>query len=156
MTFPCGFFDGAAAEKIGGSGFVIYLNDSHFFSLSMGCGCSTNTRVDLLALWAVLRVSLMMGLPIHLIFGDSMVIISWLNRLSALDVPALMHWCDDIRNMLHFAPRVILKHIFHEHNSMADGLSKQALKLDMGYGTFSETMDGMVINYSQFVLFQCC
>ena len=38
--FPCGFFDGATAESIGGSGFVIYINDSHFYSFSMGCGSS--------------------------------------------------------------------------------------------------------------------
>ena len=95
----------------------------------------------------------MMGLPIHLIFGDSMVIISWLNRLSALDVPSLMHWCDDIRNMLQIVPPVIFKHIFREHNSLADDLSKQALNLDMGYGTFFESLDGMVIEHGQFVLF---
>ena len=124
MAFPCGFFDGAAAEKIGGSGFVIYLNDAHFYSFSMGCGCSTNTREELLALWAVLRVSLMMGLPIHMIFGDSLVIISWLNRISVLYVPSLMHWCDEIINMLQMAPPVIFKQIFREHNSLADGLSK--------------------------------
>ena len=29
-VFPCAFFDGAAAEKIGGAGYVIYLNDNHF------------------------------------------------------------------------------------------------------------------------------
>ena len=54
-AFPCGFFDGAAAEKIGGSGFVIYINDTHFFSFSMGCGSSTNTRAELLALWEFLE-----------------------------------------------------------------------------------------------------
>ena len=43
--------------------------------------------------------------------------------------------------------------IFHEHNSQADGLSKHALKLDMGCGTFSEILDGMVINHGQLVLF---
>ena len=90
-AYPCGFFDGASTENIGGLGFVIYLNDTHFFSFYMGYGCITNTRAELLALWAVLRVSLMMGLPMRLIFGDSMVIISWLNRLFALDVPSLMH-----------------------------------------------------------------
>ena len=95
----------------------------------------------------------MMGLPMHLIFGDSMVIISWLNRISAIDVPYLMHWCDDIRNMLQIAPPVIFKHIFREHNSHEDGLSKQALKLDIGCGTFSEILDGMVINHGQLVLF---
>ena len=75
-VFPCGFFDGAAGNNLGGPRFVIYLNDKHYFSFSLGCGCSTNTRVELLVLWAILRVSLLMGLTIHLIFGDSMVIIS--------------------------------------------------------------------------------
>jgi hypothetical protein len=41
-----------------------------------------------------------MGLPIHLIFGDSMVIIYWINRLTALEIPTLMHWCDEINYML--------------------------------------------------------
>ena len=122
--FPCGFFDSVAAMNLGGAGFVIYLNETHYFSFSMGCGCSTNTRAELLALWVVLRVSLMMGLPIHLISGDSMVIISWLNRLSALDIPTLMHWCDDIKNMLQLVPPMIFKHIFREHNMLVDGLSK--------------------------------
>ena len=112
MAFPCGYFDGAATDNIGGSGFVIYLNEHHFFCFSIGCGHGTNTKVELLASWAVLRVSQMMGIPIHLIFGDSLVIISWLNRSSALDVPSLMHWCKDIRNLLLLAPRVIFKHIF--------------------------------------------
>ena len=95
----------------------------------------------------------MMGLPTHLIFGDSMVIISWLNGLSTLDIPSLMHWCDEINNMLQLVPPVIFKHIYREHNMLADGLSKQALKLNMGYGTFFETLDGKVIEQGQFMLF---
>ena len=94
-----------------------------------------------------------MGLPIHMIFGDSLVIISWLNRLFALDIPSLRHWCDDIRLMLHLDPPVIFKHIFREHNSLADELSKRALNLEMGYGSFSESMDGLVIEQGHFMLF---
>ena len=131
---------------------MIYLNENHYFSFSLGCGCSTNTRAELLALWAVLRVSLMMGMPTHLIFGDSMVIISWLNELSSLDIPSLMHWCDEINNMLQLVPPVIFKHIYREHNMMVDGLSKQGLKLNIGYGTFFETLDGKVIEHGQFML----
>ena len=48
--FPCAFFDGAAANNMGGAGFVIYLNDNHYISFSLGCGCITNTRAELLAL----------------------------------------------------------------------------------------------------------
>ena len=80
-SFPCGYFDGAAAEYIGGVGFVIFINDSHFFSFPMGCGSSTNTRAKILAIWALLRVGLLMGIPLRLIYGDSMVIIYWLNKI---------------------------------------------------------------------------
>ena len=151
--FPCGFFDGASAEHMGGAGFVIFLNNDNLFSFSMGCGSSSNTRAELLALWAILRVSKLMGLPMHSIFGDSLVTISWLNRHSSLNVPSLNHWCDDIRSMLLHAPLVIFKHIYREHNSMADGLSKQALKLDMGSRIFSESLEGLIIDQGQFMLF---
>ena len=153
MKYPCGFFDGAAAGNIGGVGFVIHLNDDYCISFSLGCGSSSNTRAELLALWAILRVSKLMGLPMHSICGDSLVIISWLNRLATLNVPSLNHWCDDIHSMLLFAPHVIFKHIYHEHNTRADGLSKQALKMDMGVGFFSESLDGMIIDHGHFNLF---
>ena len=132
---------------------MIFINDSHFFSFSMGCGRSTNTRAELLALWAILRVGILMGIPMKLIYGDSMVVISWLNRISALDVPSPMHWCSDIRYMIHLAPSVIFKHTFREHNSLADELSKKALLLDMGFVSFTETLDGLVINQGSLDLF---
>ena len=81
-------------------------------------------------------IGLLMGLPLQLIYGDSMVIISWLNRISALDVPSLMHWCSDIRYMIHLIPPVNIKHTFREHNSLADELSKKDLHLDMGFVSF--------------------
>ena len=115
-VFPCVFFDGAAAEKIGGAGYVIHLNDNHYFSFSLGCGCSTNTRAELLALWVVLRVSLIMGLPTHLIFGDSMVIISWLNGLSTLDISPLMHWCHtNMDSQVQFHKCQVVLHLVLPH-----------------------------------------
>ena len=89
----------------------------------------------------------------QLIYGDSMVIISCLNRISALDVPSLMHWCSDIRYLIHLTPPVIFKHTFREHNSLADELSKRALQLDMGFVSYSETLDGLVINQGSLALF---
>ena len=153
ISYPCGFFDGATAGNIGGAGFVIHLNATYFISFSLGCGRSTNTRFELLALWAILKVNKLMGIPMHLIFGDSLVIISWLNRLASLNVPSLSHWCDDILSMLRFTPSVIFKHIYREHNKQADGLSKQAMKMDMGFGFFSKSLDGMIIDHGQFKIF---
>ena len=94
-----------------------------------------------------------LAVPIQLIYGDSLIVISWLNRLLALDVPSLMHWCKDIRYSIHMAPQVIFKHVFREHNSLEDGLSKKALNLDLGHGNSSEFLDGKAINEGHFVLF---
>ena len=130
------FFDGAAADDLGGADFVLHLSDSHFLSFSLGCGKSTNTRVELLALWALLVVSKLLGIPLLTIYGDSLVIINWANKLSSLDSPSLKHWCKDITSLTHFFSPLTLNHIYHENNQQADSLSKKALVLDPGIGNF--------------------
>ena len=55
--------------------------------------------------------------------------------------------------MMRLAPLVSYNHIFREHNTLADGLSKKALNMDMGIGHFSETMDGLIIGEGFFSLF---
>ena len=44
ISYPVGFFDGAAASKIGGASITLSLNLSHVFHIKLGCGASTNTR----------------------------------------------------------------------------------------------------------------
>lgn len=153
LIFPCGFFDGAAAGNLGGAGFVIHLSGSHCMNFSLGCGGSTNTRSELLALWALLAVSEHMEIPLLTIFGDSLVIISWSNMTTSLNSPNLSHWCEDIRFMLQSIPSVTFKHIYREHNQQADSLSKKAISLDTGFGNFLESVDGMIIDHGNFQLF---
>ena len=132
---------------------MIYISETHYYSFSVGCGTCTNTRAELLALWSVLRVCLLMGFPIHMIFGDSMVVISWVNRLYTLKILTLKHWCEEIFAMLQLVPPVTFNHIFREHNMLADDLSKKALKLEMGSGYYSEFLDGLMIGEGHFTLF---
>ena len=86
MKFPMTFFYGAATESIGGAGICIWLNEQHFFSIKLGCGGSTNTRSELLALWASLYIAKDIGLPYLHIFGDSTMIINWEKGESTLDM----------------------------------------------------------------------
>ena len=44
MVYPYGFFDGAFANKVGGVGYCLYLNESHSFEFALGVGYSTNTK----------------------------------------------------------------------------------------------------------------
>ena len=152
-VFPVAYFDGAAQNNMGGAGFVIYISETHYLCFSVGCGLSSNTRAELLALWSVLRVCMLMGLPVHMIFGDSMVVISWVKKLSTLNIPSLKHWCDDIFSMMLLAPPVSFNHIYRELNMLADDLSKKALKMNLGLGYFSEYLDGLVIGEGTFSLF---
>ena len=91
MVFPCGFFDGASANNLGGVGFSLYLNESHIFEFALGVGDRTNTKAELLGLWALLHTSHMMGIPLSDIFYHSLVIIKWEKGSTALSPPELFH-----------------------------------------------------------------
>ena len=153
ISYPCGFFDGAVADEFGGAGFVLHLSDSHFLVFSLGCGKITNTRAELLSLWALLVVSKILGIPLQTIYGDSLVIINWANKLSSLDSPSLKHWCEDIRSLIQIFSPLTLNHIYREHNQQADSLSNKALVLDPSIGNFSEFMEGMISDHGNFQLF---
>ena len=116
ISYPCGFFNVVSADDLGGVGFVLHLSDSHFLGFSLGCGKSTNTRAERLALWALLVVSKLLGIPLLTIYGDSLVIINWANKTTYLDSPSLRHWCEDIRSLIQNFSPLTLNHIYHEHN----------------------------------------
>ena len=151
--YPYGYFDGAVAKNKGGARFVLHINSTHSVHFSLGCGKCTNTKSELMALWALLTVTKFMGVPILSIFGDSLVIITWATGKSTLNLPHLSHWSDETRDLLQSFPGMIMKHVFREHNQTADSLSKKALTLDSGYGTFIEVMNDITIDHGIFRLF---
>ena len=63
------------------------------------------------------------------------------------------HWCIRVEQLLATFDHLRINHIFREHNMLADGLSKKALKLEVGTRHFSETLDGKVIGDGHFSLF---
>ena len=44
LSFPMGFFDGAAIETFGGAVVYILISESHQLHIILGCGIGTNTR----------------------------------------------------------------------------------------------------------------
>ena len=116
LAFPYGFFDGAATNYKGGEGFYLALNESHSFEFAMWAGICTNTKAELMALWALLTVANRMGIPLLNIFGDSTVIINWENYQDSLDSPCLSHWCMDTKRLMSFFSILPIKHTYQEHN----------------------------------------
>ena len=90
----------------------------------MGCGEGSNTRAELLALWGLLKFYFMKDTLSFQVIGDSRVISDREDEIYSLQVSILDHWCHKTRRMLECFNMFSIKHIFKEHNSLADNLSK--------------------------------
>ena len=153
INYPCGFFDGAFAKGIGGVGFCLLLSQTHTFEFSLGTGMGTNTKVELIGLWALLHTTQMMGIPMLNVLGDSLVIINWENGIASLSPPNLHHWCRDIRKLISCFHELSFCHIYREYNQIADRLSKRALTLAPRIGECSEFFDGHLVSHDMIELF---
>ena len=94
-----------------------------------------------------------MGIPMLNIFGDSTVIINWANYQASLDSPCLSHWCMDTKCLMSFFSNLSIKHTYREHNQRTDSLSKEALALAPGCGSFSKFYDGFSVMNDTFKLY---
>ena len=138
---------------MGGAGICIFLNKDHFFEFALGLGTSTNTKAELLGLWALLHVAQVMGLPTLNIFGDSSVIISWVNGFNALAPPELSHWCRAIRHLCSCFSNLSFSHFYREYNQIVDCQSKVALCLPPGTCIFSEYFEDLLVLHDTLMLF---
>jgi ribonuclease HI len=79
---PWAYFDGASQNdgQTCGGGAVLHLSDAHFFNLKLGLGPGTNNYAELMALKLLLNFAGEKGIRSIQIFGDSMVVINWVNK----------------------------------------------------------------------------
>ena len=153
MIFPCGYIDGASNCKAAGAGFFIFLNDCHHLEFMLGVGHGTNTKAELLSLWAILYTSQMMGIPSSQIYGDSLVIINWVKGSTALSPTDLVHWCRETKKLFTRFQALSITHIYREHNRLADRLSKDALLFPQGKCSYKEFYEDHLISQDLFKLF---
>ena len=65
------------------------IRGEHIFEMWMGCGCGTNTRAEILALWGLLYFALQKGIFELHVYGDSKVLNDWVNDEVILQVAIL-------------------------------------------------------------------
>ena len=88
-----GLFYGATQDGICGVGGLLKLNEEDMFSLKLNCVCGTNTIVELLALWCLVKFASMLGIDTLHSFGDFIVIINQEKKIWPLQVISLDQWC---------------------------------------------------------------
>ena len=97
--FPVGFFYGASTLCKGGVGVHLMISTDHYFFLKLGCGQSTDTQSELLALQVLLSFSKHIGLPYLHIIGESSTIVNQFNGLASLEALELAGWCMEITHL---------------------------------------------------------
>lgn len=129
---PWAFFDGAANQQGCGGRFILYINDQHFYKVKMGLGVGTNNFAELITLQHLLHFSLGHHCINLNIFGDSKIIINWFNNITACHIHTLGNLLDEFNIFKAQFNNITCNHIYREHNSSFDQLSKEASLLPRG------------------------
>jgi ribonuclease HI len=98
----------------------------------MNCGDGSNTKAELMALWASLYLASSWLLDHLLILGDSRIIIDWINLKSNLQSVHIEGWKKLTRMLANLFTAASFHHIPRCHNTEADTLSKKALGQEAG------------------------
>jgi len=135
---PWGFFDGACQGVPGycGAGAVLFIDMSQYYLVRFAAGQGTNNRAEFFALWILLKTAIDKGINQLQGMGDSKLVIKWANQNYNIKNPALLPILHQILEVKIRFDDLSSSHIYHEFNSQADHLSKEALSLHDG--TFIE------------------
>ena len=117
-----------------------------YISISMGGGQGSNTKDELMSLYGLLQFSAFIDISNISIFGDSKVLIEWMNGLFNLQVLSLNQWCQKVQDLRRSFKQITFMHISTIFNSRADALSKSVISLKFGLLRFQEFLEGIVIH----------
>jgi ribonuclease HI len=139
-----GWFDGATLSNglQSGAGGLIRINDKTVYKWTFNCGPGTNTREKLLGVWATLNLAARLNIDALQVFGDSKIVIDWLNYRGKLQVISLVGWKDRIRELTKSFSTISFSHIYREQNKEADLLSKKAIQMQEGKITYNQWVEG--------------
>jgi ribonuclease HI len=133
-NFLWGYFDGASSsdQTICGGGGCLHFTHAHYFTLKAGLGPGTNNYSELMALKLLLLFAIEQGCRTLQVFGDSLVIINWINGKHRCQVSHLLPLLEDVMCTKNIFDTISFSHIYRERNQLADRLSKEATQLDYG------------------------
>ena len=101
-TVPWDFFDGASQgdPPLGGLGGVIYFSDKHKVQANFYPSHCTNNKEELAALHTVLNLAINNNISQLQVFGDSKMVVDWVNRKIQINAPSLQQLLRAIRRLL--------------------------------------------------------
>ena len=95
-------------------------------------GRATNTKAELMVLWATLKIAKDKQIAKLNIHGDSKTMIEWAQERNNIRAPHLQNLLRAIQSMQPFFASLKFNHVYREFNTKADTLSKQDLAIQPG------------------------
>jgi len=137
------WFDGAAQSDglQSGVGGLLRISKKSYYRYTFNCGPGTNTREELLGVWATLHLASKLNIKDIQIIGDSKIVIDWLNNKGKLQVSSLLGWMDRVKELHTSFMHISYTHALREHNKEVDALSKSALHKQVGLFTYNHWID---------------
>lgn len=121
-SYPWAYFDGSTQENGCGGGAILYISDKHYYKLKMGLGRGTNKFVELNNLGHQLIFSLEKNCNKIQIFGDSKIVINWIQLCISCHVHTLRGLLDEVTTLkLHFY-FIVCSHIYRKMNHISNFL----------------------------------
>lgn len=145
IHIPAIYFDGASAGGIMGCGVWVKKSQSERVHIFWNGGFGTNSKAEIMAFWGGLLVATMLNIQNPSFYGNSKMVIEWINGRSKLTVPKLRGWMQRIYYLWNNLNQPPIKHIYREANTRADGLSKKGVCVEFGQMYFTGIKDGDVI-----------
>jgi ribonuclease HI len=149
-----GFFDSASQGHPPrcNVGVVLHFSSSHYVRIKYSPSRGTNTRAEFIGLWTLLEFINKKGIKKVQIFGDSKLVVDWVNRKVSMDDIRLNFLLQDIQQDLNAMEWYSCNHIYRELNSQVDALSKEALALPSGVCRIYESSEGEELVSMEFQL----
>jgi ribonuclease HI len=123
------WFDGASQQNgiYSGVDGVIMIKEQTFYKWMINCGVGSNTRAELMGVWALLTLASRLFISEIQVLGDSRIVIDWLKGKGALQVVTLESWKEIISDLINQFRDISFDHVYREDNQEVDYLSKRAL-----------------------------
>lgn len=135
---PWAFFDGVANQNGCDGGFILYINEVHYYKVKLGLGARTNNYGELITLRHLFHFTLGHHCTNLNIFGDSKIIINWFNGISDCDIHTLSNILNEEYIFKATFNNISCTPIYREHNSHADKLSKEVALMPRGVWEITE------------------
>jgi ribonuclease HI len=149
-------FDGVTLSngECCGAGGMIKTQTSKVIEWYINCGAGSNTKAELMGLWATLTLATQWSIEKLQVLGDSKVIIDWINQKGQLHVVNIEGWKLKTKELATSFQDISFQHIYRDHNKEADFVSKRALKEPKGRLSLFLRENGTEIHHSNLNIFE--